>query len=851
MSRKIQKFDRGAVFIIKSSSKRRRKMKKWMLVIFFLLFSTPLFCNGPVGHASLSGHVYTLPITKKGATPVENAQVRICGTDLTETTYADGNFEFSPIPFHSTYMLKVTKEGYVPTYTIPHGIGDENGVEQSIFILTEDDLNIYYSEAEITKDETKGTIIVLTYYDEDSYFYGATGIIKDLNGNDAAESIWYIKEDGSIVNSPIPTSQTGTTGSGTIGFIGFNVKPGPVMVSASGSNFIWRPAFVFPGCVTSGISIDGIFYTDQTVNINGVLQDENDNPVSGATVSLLGTGIKDTTDGSGNFTLENVPVPSIFISKAEKNGYYDTYYLIDEVPEEIKLLILSEDCVNEFAQQAGEEINSEKGCLGGPIRDYYYNPVKDAEVKICDEEGNQSSIDVYYIGSDDEGIDTSLERTSDSGWFAVFNYDPEIPVYMKVEKYLGYLETGSPIGYFISIAFKKGVTITKMDTSLRVGHVEISKGDANPQTSTFSSGATDVRMLHIKLEETTGYHDMYFYYDTIIIRGSGTGDEANDVVWVKIWESNENGDLIGNEPLDSGKFNEDDGKVELHPDIFVPRGETLYLMVTYDFSGDVEPGKTFKASILHNSDVTIYDGSGISGSVEGAPVEGNEMIVETEEGPDIYVNPESVDFGDVVVGSSVAKQITVMNTGTENLRIHSLQISGDNPEQFAIENDISGQTIEPGQSVTLTVKFSPTSSGTKNAVLTIPSNDPDEGEVNITLTGKGIEEAPPSEGGGGGCFIATAAYGSYQQKYVRILREFRDKYLLTNRIGRAFVRFYYRHSPPLAEFIKKHEVAKYITRILLSPVILIAWLTLKGLLIPLLIIPLLLLLRKRLVKYSE
>ncbi|RKY29662.1 MAG: hypothetical protein DRP67_06185, partial [Candidatus Omnitrophota bacterium] len=106
-------------------------------------------------------------------------------------------------------------------------------------------------------------------------------------------------------------------------------------------------------------------------------------------------------------------------------------------------------------------------------------------------------------------------------------------------------------------------------------------------------------------------------------------------------------------------------------------------------------------------------------------------------------------------------------------------------------------------------------------------------------------------GGGGGCFIATAAYGSYQQKYVRILREFRDKYLLTNRIGRAFVRFYYRHSPPLAEFIKKHEVAKYITRILLSPVILIAWLTLKGLLIPLLIIPLLLLLRKRLVKYSE
>jgi hypothetical protein len=32
-----------------------------------------------------------------------------------------------------------------------------------------------------------------------------------------------------------------------------------------------------------------------------------------------------------------------------------------------------------------------------------------------------------------------------------------------------------------------------------------------------------------------------------------------------------------------------------------------------------------------------------------------------------------------------------------------------------------------------------------------------------------------------------------------VLRKFRDRYLLTNAPGKAFVRFYYKHSPPIAD----------------------------------------------------
>jgi hypothetical protein len=82
-------------------------------------------------------------------------------------------------------------------------------------------------------------------------------------------------------------------------------------------------------------------------------------------------------------------------------------------------------------------------------------------------------------------------------------------------------------------------------------------------------------------------------------------------------------------------------------------------------------------------------------------------------------------------------------------------------------------------------------------------------------------------GGGGGCFIATAAYGSSMAPHVQILREMRDRFLLTGGIGKRFVNLYYTYSPPLADFIADHDNLKVFVRLSLLPLVGISWLALK------------------------
>ena len=102
----------------------------------------------------------------------------------------------------------------------------------------------------------------------------------------------------------------------------------------------------------------------------------------------------------------------------------------------------------------------------------------------------------------------------------------------------------------------------------------------------------------------------------------------------------------------------------------------------------------------------------------------------------------------------------------------------------------------------------------------------------LDLTVNTANPVPVITSDSGKCFIATAAYGSPFQSYVKILREFRNRYLLESSLGKSFIKFYYKISPPIANFIANHDSLKAMVRLVLLPFVGASWLALKIGLVP-------------------
>ncbi|MDY0045463.1 MAG: CFI-box-CTERM domain-containing protein, partial [Syntrophales bacterium] len=139
-------------------------------------------------------------------------------------------------------------------------------------------------------------------------------------------------------------------------------------------------------------------------------------------------------------------------------------------------------------------------------------------------------------------------------------------------------------------------------------------------------------------------------------------------------------------------------------------------------------------------------------------------------------------------------------------------------EEYATPTTVTLEAI-PEEGYTF-AGWSGSCSGSGQCTVNVSDETEVEAKFNATSGGgtSGVALAA-GDNGGGGCFIATAAYGSYLDPHVMVLRHFRDNVLLMNEPGRAFVSFYYAHSPAIAQKISEYEGLRLMTRIALTPVV--------------------------------
>ncbi len=92
-------------------------------------------------------------------------------------------------------------------------------------------------------------------------------------------------------------------------------------------------------------------------------------------------------------------------------------------------------------------------------------------------------------------------------------------------------------------------------------------------------------------------------------------------------------------------------------------------------------------------------------------------------------------------------------------------------------------------------------------------------QYDVTLT-------PAAAPGEGGCFIATAAYGTSSAAEINVLRAFRDEVLLESTVGSQLVEWYYQTSPPVADFISENSLLRTIVReLVIDPMVSVATFT--------------------------
>ncbi|OHB93309.1 MAG: hypothetical protein A2Z57_00585 [Planctomycetes bacterium RIFCSPHIGHO2_12_39_6] len=183
--------------------------------------------------------------------------------------------------------------------------------------------------------------------------------------------------------------------------------------------------------------------------------------------------------------------------------------------------------------------------------------------------------------------------------------------------------------------------------------------------------------------------------------------------------------------------------------------------------------------------------------------------------------------------SSYTLTVTTSGTGSGNVTSSSAGINCGSDCSKAYESGTSVTLTAAADSGSVFTGWGDGCSGTDTCTITINADTSVTANFNKTPSSGG------GNGGQGGQCIFTSIYGSDLHPYVKKLREFRDKWLISNFkftrpafmgspnskieipniIGKAVVKFYYKVSPRTSDYIRRYNSLKILARWMFTPLI--------------------------------
>ena len=101
-----------------------------------------------------------------------------------------------------------------------------------------------------------------------------------------------------------------------------------------------------------------------------------------------------------------------------------------------------------------------------------------------------------------------------------------------------------------------------------------------------------------------------------------------------------------------------------------------------------------------------------------------------------FAGPTSIQFASTAVGSSATQAFDVTSAGTGPLRLGDFELEGDRAD-FTADRHCRHVLLPPGRSCHITVQFTPTAEGSRNATLIIHQNLPGPAS-RVQLAGIGL-----------------------------------------------------------------------------------------------------------------